>query len=75
MRKDCEFLDKYIWIYCGKFSVLWKEYLSSAFSVLANSPKISATTKSDVFWLNFLRVLKQKGKRVVVQISVVFETV
>ena len=35
------FLDKWIWTGCQNFSLLWREYLWSAVSVLANGPKIA----------------------------------
>ena len=48
-------LDNYISIGYGKFSVLRREYLSSAVSVLTNSPKISNITKRDISQLNLSR--------------------
>ena len=36
---------------CGKFPVLWPEYLASVANGLINSPKISDLTNRDVFQL------------------------
>ena len=51
--KSFFFLDNFISIGCGKFSVVWRKYLSSAISLITNSPKISDITKRDIFQLHF----------------------
>ena len=38
---------------CGKFSLLRREYLSSAVNVIINSPKTSDITMGDIFQLYF----------------------
>ena len=43
------FLGNCIWIGCHNASVLWREYLSSAVSVLTNKPNISDITKRNIF--------------------------
>ena len=45
---------KFIWIGCIKFSLLRREYLSSAVGVLTNSLKTLHVTKSDFFCFNYL---------------------
>ena len=47
------FLDYCIWIDCCIFSLLQREYLSSAVNMVANSPKISDITKGDIFEFYF----------------------
>ena len=47
------FLDNWIRIGCGKFSLLQTEYLPSAVNVLANSPKLLDITKRDIFQPSF----------------------
>ena len=44
-RNIFSFLDNFIWIGCVKFSLLPREYLSSAVNVLTQSHKISGVTK------------------------------
>ena len=51
------FLDKCFWIACVKFSLLRKEYLSSAVNVLQGSPKVLHISKSNFFQINFLLLL------------------
>ena len=46
------FWDNCIWRYCNKLSLLRREYLSSAGSLLRNSRNIFHITKTDFFWLN-----------------------
>ena len=41
LREIFCFSDNCIWICCGNFFLLRREYLSSAVNVLSNSPKIS----------------------------------
>ena len=68
------FLGHWIWISCGKFSLLQTEYLSSAISVLTNSPKTSHITKRDILQLNFPYSDKEYQKKAVVLISALFGT-
>ena len=48
------FWDNYVRNGCVKFSVLRREYLSSAVNVLTNSYKSLRLTKTDFFWLNYV---------------------
>ena len=48
------FRDDCIWIGCGKLSLLTREYLWPAVTVLKNSPKILSITKRDFFKFNFV---------------------
>ena len=48
------FWDNCIWRYCNTLPLLRREYLSSAVSVLTNSPKLLHITKRDFFQLNSL---------------------
>ena len=43
-------------ICCCDFSILLRDYLSSAVNVLINSLKISDHTKADIFQLNLSRI-------------------
>ena len=43
-----------VWTCCGKFSLLWREFMWSAVNVLPDSPKISDLTKKNVFQLTFV---------------------
>ena len=56
------FLNNCIWVDCGILSLLRKEYLSLAVRALANSCKIPARTKRDVFELNFLALVQISAK-------------
>ena len=47
------FWDNWIWIFCFKISLLWREYLTSGVNVLASDLKILNTTKTDIFKLEF----------------------
>ena len=67
-RKTFCLLDNCIWSGCCSFSLLQRENLSSAISVLTNSPNISNIKKRDIFQLIFSR----SDKSAVVQISNVF---
>ena len=58
-KKDFGFLDNSIWVKCGKFSLLCREYLSKAVNLLTNSAKISDLTKRDVFKL----ILSKKDEK------------
>ena len=58
----CNFLRKNVflnfklvalWICCGKFWLLRREYLSSTVNMLTNSPKILDISKRVIFQLNF----------------------
>ena len=59
-QKVLGFWDNGIWIGWGIFSQIWGEFLSSAVNVLANSPKISDLTKTDVFQMS----LSQKDETI-----------
>ena len=48
------FRDNSIWIGFFRFSLLSREYLWPAFSILTNSPKILHITKRDIFHVNCL---------------------
>ena len=54
-KKYFYFLRNCIWIGWYKFSVLRREYLSSAVNVLTNSLKNSDITKRDIFQLFFVQ--------------------
>ena len=43
--KTIYFLDNWTWTECGKFFLLWREYLSSAVIVVANTTRISDTLR------------------------------
>ena len=53
LQKVFAFWDNCIWIGCGKFSLLWREFFSSAVNVLRNSSEILDLIKREVFQLNF----------------------
>ena len=46
-------LDNCIWISCGKFSLLGREYLSSRVNVLTKCPRIPDIAKRDIFQVIF----------------------
>ena len=69
------FLDNLIWICCVKLSLLRKEYLSLAVTVLANSPKILHITNRVFSNSLSFTVTNKYGKMALVQISTVFATV
>ena len=48
-KKYFGFWDNRIWISFGKFSLLWREYMSLAVKVLTNSSNILDVTKSKFF--------------------------
>ena len=50
-QKDVRFYDKYIWIGCAKFPVVWREHLASGDNGLTCNLKISDLTKRDIFRL------------------------
>ena len=50
------FWDKYICIGCIKVSLIRREYLSSAVSVLADRLKTLDVTDSDFFQFNYLHI-------------------
>ena len=50
------FSDNTIWVCCGKFSLLLREYLPSDVRVLTNSLNISDLTKSKFFQLNLSKI-------------------
>ena len=52
-EKIFSFLDNCIWISCGNFSLLQREYLSSGINVVKNGIAISNITKKDLFELKF----------------------
>ena len=54
IRKSFLFGDNCVRIGCVKFSLLRREYLSSAVNVLTNSYKALRLTKTDFFRLNYL---------------------
>ena len=60
-KKVFSFWNKCIWNGCGKFSLLWREYLSSIVNVLTNSPKISDLTKREVSQLALSQNDEQRG--------------
>ena len=49
LEKVICFLENWIWIGCGKFSLIPREYLPSAVNVLTDRPKISHITKRNIF--------------------------
>ena len=55
LEKVFSFLHNCTWIDCGKFSLLGREYLSSAVKMLKNSAKIQYITKRDILHHNFLK--------------------
>ena len=55
------------------FGSVW-EFLPSAVNVLTSSPKISDTTKREIFQLTFLRVMEKSDKSALVQPLSVFGT-
>ena len=68
--------DNFIWIGRIKFSLLRREYLSSAVNMLRKRLKILHITKSDFKSDSILfRVIRQYGKGFAVHISTVFERV
>ena len=54
IRKSFLFGDNCVRIGCVQLSLLRREYLSSAVSVLTNSYKALRLTKTDFFRLNYL---------------------
>ena len=54
-EKKFIFIDNCVWIVCGKFSLLWQEYLSPPINVLTNSSKISDINERDVFRFSFFK--------------------
>ena len=54
IRKSFLFGDNCVRIGCVKFSLLRREYLSSAVNVLTKSYKALHLTKTDFFQLNYL---------------------
>ena len=71
-KKVSGFLDKCIWINCGKLSLLCPEYLSKAVNVLTNGAEISDLTERNVFKLNLSKKDKNLDQSAVVQISAIF---
>ena len=59
-KKLCYSLINCIWNGCSKLSVLWREYLSYAANVLANSPKTSDMAKRDVLQLDLSQIDQAK---------------
>ena len=53
-EKVFNFWDKCIWIYCNKFPLLKRQYLSAAVNGLTKSPKILHIIQADFFQLNCL---------------------
>ena len=53
-EKVFRFWDNWMWIGSLKFSLLRREYLSSAVNVLTNSLKLLYSTKTEFFRLNYL---------------------
>ena len=72
--KGFGFFDNFIWIGCAKFSIEWREYLSSAVNVLSDSPEISDLSQRDIFLLNWSQNDEKTDNSVFVQISAVIET-
>ena len=52
-RKSFNFLDNFILIGVGKFSILQRKYFSPGVNVLRNGLKISDISKEDFFQLTF----------------------
>ena len=71
-KKVSGFLDKCIWINCGKLSLLCPEYLSKAVNVLTNGAEISDLTERNVFKLNLSKKDKKLDQSAVVKISAIF---
>ena len=57
-------LDNCIWVVCCKFSLLRREYLSSVYKVLTNSPQISDITRRTIFELDFPDSDKKDGQEI-----------
>ena len=71
-QKNFRFLDNCSWIGCGKFFLLRREYLSSAVSVLTNTPNISDTVRRIISNSIFAKVMKKYDGSAVVQVFRLF---
>ena len=56
MRNVFGFLDSFIWIGSGKFSLLSREYSNSAVNVLGSSPEISEVclNMAEYYWISLI---------------------
>ena len=59
---------------CSRFSLLPREYFSSAVPVLKKIHKIYSITKRDIFRLNFSHIDKKCDKSAALEVSAVFGT-
>ena len=59
-KKYFSFLDNFIWIGCGKLSLLQRKYFPSGINVLTNGVKISDLSKADFFQLQFIQNDEQR---------------
>ena len=69
------FWDKSVWIVCIHFSLLIKEYLSSAVNVLRKGPENFHVSKSDFYNSITFIVITQDDKGALIKIESVFRTV
>ena len=69
------FWDKCIWIVCIDFSLLIREYLSSAVNVLRKGLKNFHVSKSDFYNSITFTVITQDDKGALIKFELVFRTV